>query len=100
MRYRPSQSVDGLPGEEGMFLACSFWLVDNLVLAGRQKEARELYDRLVGLSNDVGLLSEEYDLKNKRQVGNFPQAFSHVSLVDSAYGFSRKESPSEHRQKS
>jgi GH15 family glucan-1,4-alpha-glucosidase len=71
-----------------------------LVLAGRQEEARILYDRLVGLSNDVGLLSEEYDLKNKRQVGNFPQAFSHVSLVDSAYGFSRVQSPSEHRQKS
>lgn len=100
MRYHPSGEVDGLPGGEGMFLPCSFWLVDNLVLAGRQEEARELYDRLVGLSNDVGLLSEEYDLKNKRLVGNFPQAFSHVSLVDSAYGFSRIESPSEHRQRS
>lgn len=100
MRYRPSGEVDGLPGGEGMFLACSFWLVDNLVLAGRPEEARELYDRLVGLSNDVGLLSEEYDLKNKRLVGNFPQAFSHVSLIDSAYGFSRIESPSEHRQRS
>jgi GH15 family glucan-1,4-alpha-glucosidase len=100
MRYRPSTEVDGLPGGEGMFLPCSFWLVDNLVLAGRQEEARDLYNRLVGLSNDVGLLSEEYDLKNKRQVGNFPQAFSHVSLVDSAFGFSRIESPSEHRQRS
>lgn len=100
MRYRPSGEVDGLPGGEGMFLPCSFWLVDNLVLAGRHEEARGLYDRLVGLSNDVGLLSEEYDLKTKRQVGNFPQAFSHVSLIDSAYGFSRVESPSEHRQRS
>jgi GH15 family glucan-1,4-alpha-glucosidase len=100
MRYRPTGELDGLPGSEGMFLPCSFWLVDNLVLAGRQHEARELYDRLVGLSNDVGLLSEEYDLKQKRLVGNFPQAFSHVSLIDSAYGFSRVESPSERRQRS
>lgn len=100
MRYRPSGQLDGLPGDEGMFLPCSFWLVDNLVLAGREDEARALYDRLVGLSNDVGLLSEEYDLKNKRLVGNFPQAFSHVSLIDSAYGFCRAESPAEHRQRS
>ena len=100
MRYRPSGQLDGLPGDEGMFLPCSFWLVDNLVLAGREDEARALYDRLVGLSNDVGLLSEEYDLKNKRLVGNFPQAFSHVSLIDSAYGFCRVESPAERRQRS
>ncbi|MGZ8422857.1 MAG: glycoside hydrolase family 15 protein, partial [Nitrospira sp.] len=100
MRYRPAVEVDGLPDGEGVFLPCSFWLVDNLVLAGRQDEARELYTRLVGLGNDVGLLSEEYDLKQKRLVGNFPQAFSHVSLIDSAYGFSRVESPSEHRQRS
>ncbi len=100
MRYRPSGEVDGLPHGEGVFLPCSFWLVDNLVLAGRHEEARQLYDRLVGLSNDVGLLSEEYDLKNKRLVGNFPQAFSHVSLIDSAYGFSRIGSPCEHRQRS
>jgi GH15 family glucan-1,4-alpha-glucosidase len=71
-----------------------------LVLAGREEEARELYGRLVGLCNDLGLLSEEYDVKHKRLVGNFPQAFSHVSLIDSAYGFSRLESPSEHRQRS
>ena len=100
MRYRPAVEVDGLPEGEGVFLPCSFWLVDNLLLAGRQDEARELYTRLVGLGNDVGLLSEEYDLKRKRLVGNFPQAFSHVSLIDSAYGFSRVESPSEHRQRS
>lgn len=99
-RYHPSGEVEGLPGEEGLFLPCSFWLVDNLILAGRQRDARNLYDRLVGLANDVGLLSEEYDVKNKRLVGNFPQAFSHVSLVDSAYGFSRAESPVEHRQRS
>jgi GH15 family glucan-1,4-alpha-glucosidase len=100
MRYLPKGELDGLPDGEGMFLPCSFWLVDNLVLAGREKEARELYGRLVGLCNDLGLLSEEYDVKQKRLVGNFPQAFSHVSLIDSAYGFSRLESPSEHRQRS
>jgi GH15 family glucan-1,4-alpha-glucosidase len=100
MRYLPKGELDGLPDGEGMFLPCSFWLVDNLVLAGREEEARELYGRLVGLCNDLGLLSEEYDVKYKRLVGNFPQAFSHVSLIDSAYGFSRLESPSEHRQRS
>jgi GH15 family glucan-1,4-alpha-glucosidase len=100
MRYLPKGELDGLPDGEGMFLPCSFWLVDNLVLAGREEEARELYGRLVGLCNDLGLLSEEYDVKHKRLVGNFPQAFSHVSLIDSAYGFSRLESPSEHRQRS
>ncbi len=100
MRYQPTGTLDGLPGEEGMFLPCSFWLVDNLLLSGRVEEGRRLYDRLIGLSNDLGLLSEEYDLKNKRLVGNFPQAFSHVSLIDSAYGFSRVESPAEHRQRS
>ena len=98
-RYHPSGEVEGLLGEEGLSLPCSFWLVDNLILAGRRRDARNLYDRLVGLANDVGLLSEEYDVKNKRLVGNFPQAFSHVSLVDSAYGFSRAESPVEHRQR-
>jgi GH15 family glucan-1,4-alpha-glucosidase len=100
MRYRPSGEVDGLPGDEGMFLPCSFWLVDNLLLSGRVEEARRLYDRLIGLGNDVGLLSEEYDLKHKRLVGDFPQAFSHVSLIDSAFGFSRMESPAERRQRS
>ena len=100
MRYRPSGEVDGLPGDEGMFLPCSFWLVDNLLLSGRVEEARGLYERLIGLGNDVGLLSEEYDLKNIRLVGNFPQAFSHVSLIDSAFGLSRMESPAERRQRS
>jgi GH15 family glucan-1,4-alpha-glucosidase len=100
MRYQPTGHLDGLPGDEGMFLPCSFWLVDNLLLSGRVDEARRLYEHLLGLSNDVGLLSEEYDLKNKRMVGNFPQAFSHVSLIDSAYGFTRMESPAERRQRS
>ncbi len=100
MRYLPSGQLDGLPGDEGMFLPCSFWLVDNLLLSGREEEARRLYERLIGLSNDVGLLSEEYDVKHARLVGNFPQAFSHVCLIDSAFGFSRRESPAERRQRS
>jgi GH15 family glucan-1,4-alpha-glucosidase len=76
--------VDGLPGTEGVFIPCSFWLADCLYLIGRKKEARELFERLLGLQNDLGLLSEEYSPKSKRQLGNFPQAFSHVALVNAA----------------
>lgn len=76
--------VDGLPGDEGTFLACSFWLVDALNMTGRRKEARVLFERLVGLANDVGLLAEEYDPVAGRQLGNFPQAFSHIGLVNTA----------------
>ncbi|SEC54834.1 Glucoamylase (glucan-1,4-alpha-glucosidase), GH15 family [Streptomyces misionensis] len=76
--------VDGLPGGEGAFLACSFWLADALHVTGRHKEARELFERLVGVCNDVGLLAEEYDPVDGRQLGNFPQAFSHLGLVNSA----------------
>jgi len=84
-RYTPDAApVDGLPGEEGTFLVCSFWLADALHMTGRKKEARELFERLVGLTNDVGLLSEEYDPVDERQLGNFPQAFSHVGLVNTA----------------
>jgi GH15 family glucan-1,4-alpha-glucosidase len=78
------RTVDGLPGDEGTFLVCSFWLADALHMTGRGKEARELFERLVGLTNDVGLLSEEYDPVANRQLGNFPQAFSHVGLVNTA----------------
>ncbi|HUW98249.1 MAG TPA: glycoside hydrolase family 15 protein [Acidiferrobacter sp.] len=88
MRYRTGGSVDGLPSGEGMFLPCSFWLVDNLALQGRHDEAERLFARLVGMCNDVGLLSEEYDLDSKRLVGNFPQAFTHVALVNSARNLS------------
>ncbi len=85
LRYRPQETgVDGLPGGEGVFLPCSFWLADCWHLMGRKKEARELFERLLDLSNDLGLLSEEYDPRNKRQLGNFPQAFSHVALVGCA----------------
>ncbi|MCI3929772.1 glycoside hydrolase family 15 protein [Streptomyces sp. AN091965] len=78
-------TVDGLPGHEGVFLACSFWLADALHLSGRTKEARALFERLLELGNDVGLLAEEYDAAERRQLGNFPQAFSHVGLVTTAF---------------
>ena len=74
--------MDGLSGHEGAFLACSFWLADCLHLIGRHDDARALLNRLIGLSNEIGLLAEEYDAVAKRQLGNFPQAFSHVSLVN------------------
>ncbi|MFJ9446352.1 glycoside hydrolase family 15 protein [Kitasatospora sp. NPDC101235] len=78
------ENVDGLSGHEGAFLACSFWLADDLAMIGRVQEARELFDRLLALRNDLGLLAEEWDPRLKRQVGNFPQAFSHVPLIDTA----------------
>jgi GH15 family glucan-1,4-alpha-glucosidase len=85
LRYRPEEdNVDGLPGREGAFLPCSFWLADCLYLIGRKEEARELFERLLNLRNDLGLLSEEYDPREKRQLGNFPQAFSHVALISAA----------------
>ena len=84
MRYRTHESVDGLPPGEGVFLACSFWLVDNLALQGRRDEACALFERLLGLCNDVGLLAEEYDPRDRRHLGNFPQAFSHLALINTA----------------
>ena len=80
-RYSTAETDDGLPGDEGQFLACSFWLVNALARNGRVDEARALFERLVGLSNDLGLLAEEYDVARGRQVGNFPQAFSHLTLI-------------------
>jgi GH15 family glucan-1,4-alpha-glucosidase len=86
LRYHTAdENVDGLPAGEGVFLPCSFWLVDCLELIGRHDDAHDLFDRLIGLANDVGLLSEEYDPVAGRMLGNFPQAFTHLSLVNSAY---------------
>jgi GH15 family glucan-1,4-alpha-glucosidase len=78
------EGVDGLPGDEGAFLACSFWLADDLAMIGRVDEARKLFEKLLALRNDLGLLAEEWDPRLQRQVGNFPQAFSHVPLIDTA----------------
>jgi GH15 family glucan-1,4-alpha-glucosidase len=83
-RYRTGSNVDGLAGGEHPFLACSFWLVSAYASAGRRDDAQALLDRLCGLANDVGLLSEEYDPDGARMVGNFPQAFSHLTLVQAA----------------
>jgi GH15 family glucan-1,4-alpha-glucosidase len=88
-RYRTDPDVDGLPPGEASFLHCSFWLVDNLALAGRHDEARRLFERLLSVRNDVGLLAEGYDTGRQRQAGNFPQAFSHVGLINSALNLSR-----------
>ncbi len=87
-RYSTADTDDGLPGDEGQFLACSFWLVNALARNGRADEARALFERLIGLSNDLGLLAEEYDVSRGRQVGNFPQAFSHLTLVLAASAMS------------
>ena len=87
-------TVDGLPPKEGAFLPCSFWLVDCLELIGRRDDACALFERLLELRNDVGLLSEEYDPDEKRLLGNFPQAFTHVGLVNSAYNLSPERGPS------
>ena len=96
-RYLTDPLLDGLPPGEGTFVACSFWLVDNLVLQGRVPEARALFERLLGLCNDLGLLSEEYDPVAGRMLGNFPQAFSHVGIVNSALNLSRAEGPAKQR---
>jgi GH15 family glucan-1,4-alpha-glucosidase len=96
-RYRPAAAVDGVGGNEGVFLPCSFWLADNYLLQGREAEARALFERLLGLCNDVGLLAEEYDPVAGRLVGNFPQAFSHVSLVNTARNLRDVSGPASHR---
>jgi GH15 family glucan-1,4-alpha-glucosidase len=99
-RYQTTPEVDGLPPGEGAFLPCSFWLADNLTLQGRQAEARALFERLLDLRNDVGLLSEQFDPVERRLVGNFPQAFSHVGLVNTARNLTRRDGPAEHRTES
>jgi GH15 family glucan-1,4-alpha-glucosidase len=96
-RYDTAKSEDGLPPGEGVFLACSFWLVDAYVLIGRRDDALKLFHRLIGLCNDVGLLSEECDPASSELLGNFPQAFSHVALVNSAFNLTRVSKPAEQR---
>jgi GH15 family glucan-1,4-alpha-glucosidase len=96
-RYDTRSGDDGLPPGEGAFLACSFWLADAYELCGRHEEARALFARLLAVRNDLGLLAEEYDVGRRRQVGNFPQAFSHVALVNTALNLTRAEKPAEQR---
>jgi GH15 family glucan-1,4-alpha-glucosidase len=97
LRYDTELSDDGLPPGEGFFLACSFWLVDAYLMLGQREKATALFERLLKLRNDVGLLSEEYDLRSNRQVGNFPQALSHLALVNSASNLAHREKPAEQR---
>ena len=96
-RYDTEATRDSLPPGEGVFLACSFWLVDSLLATGRRAEAQHLFERLLSLRNDVGLLSEEYDTNAKRLVGNFPQALPHIALVNTALNFTRSEKPIQQR---
>jgi GH15 family glucan-1,4-alpha-glucosidase len=96
-RYQSEAEVDGLPPGEGVFLPCSFWYADNLALMGRLDEARAMFERLIGLCNDVGLISEEYDPEAGRLVGNFPQAMTHVALVNTAANLSGRVGPARSR---
>jgi GH15 family glucan-1,4-alpha-glucosidase len=97
-RYQTTPELDGLPPGEGAFLPCTFWLADNLALQGKHAEARAIFERLLGIRNDLGLLSEEYDPVARRLLGNFPQAFSHVGLINTACNLSRRGGPAEHRK--
>lgn len=97
LRYESEQGVDGLPPGEGAFLVCSFWLADVYVLLGRDDDARALFEHLTGLCNDVGLLSEEYDPNERRMLGNFPQAFSHVGIINTALNLHRVQAPAQER---
>jgi GH15 family glucan-1,4-alpha-glucosidase len=98
-RYPTMTSVDGLPPGEGALLVCTFWLADNLALQGRYDDALEIFERLLALQNDVGLLAEEYDVENRRMLGNFPQAFSHVGLINTARNLSRSDGPARERSR-
>ena len=100
LRYRTESSDDGLPAGEGAFLACSFWMVGALKMLGRDDDAKRMFDRLLSLRNDVGLLAEEYDPKAQRQLGNFPQALSHIALINAAFEFMRTSSPGQQRAQS
>ena len=96
-RYTPEDTDDGLTGDEGTFLACTFWFADNLCLQGRLDEAREILERVLAIRNDLGLLAEQYDPRSKRLLGNFPQAFSHVGLINTAFNLTREASPARRR---
>jgi GH15 family glucan-1,4-alpha-glucosidase len=98
LRYPTKRDVDGLPPGEAAFLACTFWLADNFAMLGRHRDAVKLFQRLLELRNDVGLLAEEYDPGKGRLLGNFPQAFSHISLVNTAYNLSTEVGPAKDRQ--
>jgi GH15 family glucan-1,4-alpha-glucosidase len=93
LRYEPDDVSDGLPAGEGAFLACSFWLVDNYILQGRHDDAERLFERLLSRRNDVGLLAEEVDPVTGRMLGNFPQAYSHVGLINCALNLDRRARP-------
>jgi len=99
LRYRSERVRDGLPPNEGVFLACSFWLVDTYALLGRLDDAHALFERLLGIRNDLGLLSEEYDPVQRRLLGNFPQAFSHIGLINSAFNLCEGAGPAADRSK-
>jgi GH15 family glucan-1,4-alpha-glucosidase len=97
-RYVTEEHIDGLPPGEGVFLACTFWLADNYALQGRADDARRIFERLLTLQNDLGLLAEQYDPEQKRLLGNFPQAFSHVMLINTARNLARERGPAEERK--
>jgi GH15 family glucan-1,4-alpha-glucosidase len=99
-RYDTKEGVDGLPAGEGTFLVCSFWLADVYVLLDRHDDARILYERLLSLCNDVGLLAEEYDTRARRMLGNFPQAFSHIGIINTALNLQRAQPPAKGRSES
>jgi GH15 family glucan-1,4-alpha-glucosidase len=98
-RYESEAGGDGLPPGEGVFLPCTFWLADNLILLGQREEARAVFERVLSLRNDVGLLSEEYDIETKRLIGNFPQALSHVALVNTAHNLTSQARHKRHEPK-
>jgi GH15 family glucan-1,4-alpha-glucosidase len=97
-RYRTESGVDGLPTGEGAFLLCTFWLADNYALMGRMADARQIFKNLLAIRNDVGLLAEEYDPVARRHLGNFPQAFSHLGLINTARNLTQRDKPATARQ--
>jgi GH15 family glucan-1,4-alpha-glucosidase len=92
-RYRTESGVDGLPHGEGAFLLCTFWLADNYALMGRTADARRIFENMLSVRNDVGLLAEEFDPVARRQLGNFPQAFSHLGLINTARNLTQRDKP-------